>query len=250
MHNYLLSRNCGKLNAKLIISLSVHKIFPDKNSSVQNHVGVCAIFLWNRNRTRIQIHKISARLFCRNMSVPAKKNVAFAKWRRIFVIKNVAVACVNKAASCSKNSILCANRKVKHHLVHLGIAVTLNTKNPLSKSIQHFNNFLWLVLKRQVIARPVVKQVSQKQKPVRPLFPKALRHLCTKGSRAVNVARNHQFHKAILPLPALSCKYSKYLIMQGKAFPLASARRRSSAHPLRLGALPLKPRLNGSAISI
>ena len=29
--------------------------------------------------------------------------------------------------------------------------------------------------------------------------------------------------------------------MWGKAFPLASARKRSSAHPLHLGASPLKP---------
>ena len=31
------------------------------------------------------------------------------------------------------------------------------------------------------------------------------------------------------------------MLMWGKAFPLASARKRSSAHPLHLGASPLKP---------
>ena len=48
-HTYLLNRNCGKLNAKLIISLSVQNIFPYKKAVLVNHVGVCTIFLWNRN---------------------------------------------------------------------------------------------------------------------------------------------------------------------------------------------------------
>ena len=54
-------------------------------------------------------------------------------------------------------------REIQNHLVYLCLAISADRNDLIGNAVQHFNNALWCVVCRKIVARAVLKQVSKKQ---------------------------------------------------------------------------------------
>ena len=77
--------------------------------------------------------------------------------------KQVTMRCKNHAISEAQQCIIRKNRKFQNHLIHFRLTITAHAKDFILMRIQHGNDLLWCVFCRQIIARTVVQQISQKE---------------------------------------------------------------------------------------
>ena len=68
------------------------------------------------------------------------------------------------------------------HLVHFRLTVSSHAQQAFRSRIQHRYDSFRIIAFRQIIARPVVKKVSQKDQPVRAFCIKALHQHFTENS--------------------------------------------------------------------
>ena len=61
-------------------------------------------------------------------------------------------------------------RKLQHHLIHFGIAVSANAEQPICQRVQLCNDGFGGIPLRQIIARSVIQNIPQQEQPIR-VFP-------------------------------------------------------------------------------
>ena len=83
---------------------------------------------------------------------------------------HMSVSCKKSFPLNYKHTVIRQNRKLKHHLVHLCLAVSSYCINLIFFVIQHGNDFFWSILLWKVISRSVIKQISEKHKAFCPFF--------------------------------------------------------------------------------
>ena len=74
----------------------------------------------------------------------------------------VAVGGVHFHAVVRQARAICHNRKGKHHLVYLGVAISADGKNFVAVFVQKLYNLFRRIRAWQVVSRSVVKQVAKK----------------------------------------------------------------------------------------
>ena len=78
-------------------------------------------------------------------------------------------------------------REVQNHLVNLCLAISADRNDLIGNAVQHLNNALWCVVCRKIVARAMIKQVSQKQNVLWLLLLYDLHELLAIVGSAVNI---------------------------------------------------------------
>ena len=77
--------------------------------------------------------------------------------------------------------------EVQNHLVYLCLAISADRNDLIGNAIQHFNNALWCVVCRKIVAWSVIEQISKKQNVLWLLFLYDLHELLAIIGSAVNI---------------------------------------------------------------
>ena len=129
-----------------------------------------------------------------HMGVAAKENIPPRDRRKTCLIILVPMGCKNAVPVQNEKGIIRKNGKGKHHLINLSIAISANAKDTVGDMVQHIYHFLGGISLWQVVSRPVIKDVTEKDELLRALALKSLQKLAGKKCASVDIRCYHIFH--------------------------------------------------------
>ena len=128
-----------------------------KLSVLVKNVSSFRSILRYRHRSRIEIPiPLSKRLSRRNMRVSAKEHVSRLQPWRVLQRILVSVRCENAKPVREHVGIVRKKRKIKHHLIHLRVAVAAHTDYLIGHRIQKRDHALGRVSRGEIVARTVI----------------------------------------------------------------------------------------------
>ena len=134
------------------------------------------------------------------MGVPGKHHGAGLQRGRLDGVIQVAVG-QEKAPTVRHDAHAVGHQgKRQHHLIHLGVAVAAHGGDLVRQRVEHGDDLFCIIIVRQGIARAVVQDIAQQQKPVGALAPPGLHQPAHMLCRAVQIRRDHVFHIVSLPV--------------------------------------------------
>ena len=111
---------------------------------------------------------------------PFKRISPLLKRRQVFLAEQVPMRRIKGALSNGKKSIICKDRELQHHLVHLRIAVSPHAENFLFMRIEHRENLFWRIFFGQIVSRAMIENIPKKKQALRaPLFDTAPTSFCS-----------------------------------------------------------------------
>ena len=134
------------------------------------------------------------------MRVPVQQHVARAQRRQVVLMPEVSVRRIDRMLPGKQQAVICHHRELHHHLVDLGVAVAANAEHQAAALVEHGGDFHRRVFLRQSVARPVVQDIAQQQKPIGSLAVKGFEQASAPICRAVDVGCDHQFHSYHSPM--------------------------------------------------
>ena len=163
--------------------------------------AVSAVF-WNAHRTWVEhgdLWVVSALHVHFSVRVAVHKRVH--TWRLRPLINAVVNARAKDVAVGKENGELLAclgifvkqdvvvshAREVQDHLVNLCLAISADRNNLIGNAIQHLNDTLWCIICRKIVARAMIKQISQKQNVLWLLLLNDLHEFLAIVGSAVNI---------------------------------------------------------------
>ena len=171
------------------------KIFVSKDPVLKNKISVSTAFFRNGNRTGIQVKNAVFPDKFRNVGVSRKDDAfAFDGWEGFVAVNREHFETVD-----AQENLFVEHRKFQNHLVHLGVTVAANANNILFYAVEHRNYLFWRITFGKVVARAVVKNVAEQQKPFGVLTFKSFEHLLTEERASVDIRSYHKFHKTFPP---------------------------------------------------
>ena len=129
------------------------------------------------------------------MCMAMQENIAGAERRQVRGVVDVAVRGVDQPVSNREDAVIGQNREVQHHLVNLRVAVAADAEEPVSPFVEHGQHLFGGIFVRQIVARAVVENVAQQQKPAGPFPVKRGKQLTAVPRRAVDIRCDHKLHK-------------------------------------------------------
>ena len=134
----------------------------------------------------------------RDMRVPMQQNIPRLQRRELLQVIDMSVRGVDQPLAAGEDAVVREDGKLQHHLVNLRVAVAAHAQKPPACVVEHGRERLGVVPLREVVARPVIEQVAQKQQAVGPLAVERVQQQPPEVGRAVYVRCNHQLHMCIL----------------------------------------------------
>ena len=93
----------------------------------------------------------------------ADHDAALCEFQWIGLVVYMSMGCIDRTASEIQDRIVCHDREIKDHLVNFRVAVSTDTEKPVRNSVEHCDDFLWIVVFGKLIPWSVIKYVSQKK---------------------------------------------------------------------------------------
>ena len=132
------------------------------------------------------------------MCMAVQENIAGAERRQVRGVVDVAVRGVDQPVSNREDAVIGQNREVQHHLVNLRVAVAADAEEPVSPFVEHGQHLFGGIFVRQIVARAVVENVTQKQESGCSFPVKRGKQVTAIACRAVDIRCDHEFHKQSL----------------------------------------------------
>ena len=128
----------------------------------------------------------------------AEEDIPRLQRREVIRAVNMAVGGIEPETVHTDQGVVRHEGEVQDHLVHFRIAVAANAQDAVLPGVQGRNHFLRRVAVRQVIARAVIKDISQQKQAVR-LFPViSFEQFIAVQGGTVNIRSNQQFQRKVL----------------------------------------------------
>ena len=157
---------------------------------------MCGAVFRDGDRAGVEIEVVFAERLPRgHVRVAVQEDIAGAERRQMRSVIDVAVRGVDQAASGQENAVIGKDREGQHHLVDLRVAVAAHAEEAFAPLVEHGQHLLGRVFIRQIVARAVVENVAQQQKPIGPFPVKRGQQFAAVPRRAVDIRCDHELHK-------------------------------------------------------
>ena len=123
-----------------------------------------------------------------------KQYISLADWRKIVAIIYVTVSGIYQFIAHGYDGIIRKHGKIEHHLIDLRLAVASDAHNAFFHGVEHGDHLFRSIFLRKIVPRSVIKDISEKEKPVGALRVKSVEQSEAARSTAVNIGCNKPFH--------------------------------------------------------
>ena len=128
-----------------------------------------------------------------------EQDVSRLQRRQAVRVENMAVGGVDAETVNAQQGVVRHQGKIQHHLVHFRVAVSPDAQDVILPRVQHGNDLLGGIAVGQIVARTVIQNVSQQEKPVRLLPVISFQQFAAVQGGTVDIRSNQQFQRSSLP---------------------------------------------------
>ena len=185
---------CVLPDLKTVGYLSAVELFPEKVPVFKGHIGAGASLLRDRHGARIHINVGFVLRAFRYMRMSVQKNIPFAERRNVRFVIHMTVCGVYRRLAEVYHRVIRKHGKIEHHLIDLRLAVASDAHNAFFHGVEHGDHLFRSIFLRKIVPRSVIKDISEKEKPVGTLRVKSVEQSEAARSTAVNIGCNKPFH--------------------------------------------------------
>ena len=121
-----------------------------------------------RNGAAVCVNRAVFQLFtARGMEMSVEKDIPFLQKGRILLVEQMPVGQKESFAFCRKERVVGKNGEFKHHLIDFAIAISTHAKDFILDFVEHSKNLFRRVIVGEIVSRPVIEKVAQKDELVR-----------------------------------------------------------------------------------